>query len=344
MSKPSRILRLAAAAAVFALCAGVSSQALAWGSTGHRLIGQLGAEAFPSDLPGFLLTHKAAVDIGEYARELDRSKGAGRIHDSDRDPGHFADIDDAGRLNGGPLLTELPPTRAAYEKALAAAGTDSWQAGYSPYAIIDGWQQLVKDFVHYRVLVAAVAREKDPARKAWYEEDLERRQDLIIRNIGIWAHYVGDGSQPLHDTVHYNGWGKFPNPKGYTTEPIHGPFEADFVRDHVTAAAVKAKIAPYRDCHCTIDKRTIAYLQVGASQVEPLYQLWGSGDFTKATPKAVDFATVRVAAGAAEVRDMVVDAWKASATGSIGYKETLITPAQAESGAKDAWGALYGDE
>jgi hypothetical protein len=123
-------------------CLLTASQAQAWGSTGHRFVGQLAAEAFPAEIPAFLRTRQAALDIGEYARELDRSKGAGRLHDSDRDSGHFMDLDDEGRMwVGGPKLTDMPPTRAAYEKALQAVGSDSWQAGYSPYAMIDGWQQ-----------------------------------------------------------------------------------------------------------------------------------------------------------------------------------------------------------
>ena len=338
---PPRLLPVVIALGVSLACAG---QALAWGATGHRMIGQLATEAFPGEMPGFLLTRRSSVDIGEYARELDRSKGSGRIHDTDRDPGHFADIDDDQRLLGGPKIAELPPTREAYEAALHAAGTNSWQAGYSPYAIVDGWQQLVKDFTHWRVLDAVERREKDPARKRWYHDDRLRRETLIIRNIGVWAHYVGDGSQPLHDTIHYNGWGKGPNPKGWTNDPIHGPFEADFVRDHVTMAAVRAKMSPYRNCGCPIDKRTIDYLLEGNTLVEPLYQLWKDGEFARASPKAVDFATIRVAAGAAELRDMVVDAWKASATGSIGYKATAITPAEAESGIKDGWLALWGGD
>ncbi len=321
-----------------------AGQALAWGSTGHRLVGVLGAEAFPADLPAFLLTNQAAADIGEFARELDRSKGSGRTHDSDLDPGHFADLDDDLRLNGGPKLTDLPPTRAAYETALRAAGTDSWQAGYSPYAIIGGWQQLVKDFTHWRILVSAEKLEKNAARKRWYHDDRVRREALILRNVGIWAHYIGDGSQPLHDTVHYNGWGKYPNPKGFTTEPIHGPFEADFVRDNIKIEAVRAKVPAYRDCKCDIQKRTVDYLLAGQAKVEPLYQMWKDGEFARVSPKAVDFTAQQLALGAAELRDMVAEAWRASSTGSIGYKETAITPAEAEAGVKDPWLALWGDE
>ncbi len=340
---PIRLKPALIALAAGALSLAASSQALAWGSSGHRFVGQAGAEAFPATLPAFLRTKQAAFDIGELARELDRSKGSGRIHDSDRDPGHFADIDDSGGLNGGPKFVDLPPTREAYEKALQAAGTNSWQAGYSPYAIIDGWQQLATDFTYYRILTSAVKNEKNPARKRWYTEDLTRRQALIVRNIGVWAHYIGDGSQPLHDTWHYNGWGaKFPNPNGYTLAPIHSPFEDRFVVDHVTIEMVRAKLPPYRDCGCDIQERTIDYLLTGNSFVEPLYKMWKEGEFDRTSPKAIDFTTMRVAAGAAELRDMVVAAWNASAKGTIGYRDTAITPAEVAAG-KDAWASLYGN-
>jgi hypothetical protein len=28
--------------------------------------------------------------------------------------------------------------------------------------------------------------------------------------LGIWSHYGGDASQPLHVSIHYNGWGDYP--------------------------------------------------------------------------------------------------------------------------------------
>lgn len=317
---------------------------LAWGDKGHRIVGTLAMEALPPEIPAFLRTRQVAEDVGELARELDRSKGAGRIHDSDRDPGHFADLDAEGRLLGGPKIVDLPPTRAAYETALRAVDQDSWKAGYLPYAIIDGYQQLVRDFATYRVLVAAVARETNPERLAWYQADLRRREGLIIRNIGVWAHYLGDGVQPLHDTIHYNGWdAKTPNPKGFTTDRIHGPFEEEFVRDHVEIEQVRAAVPAYRDCACTIEKRTIDYILLGASQVEPLYQMWKDGDFTPSgAAKGRVFVTAQLALGSAELRDLIVEAWKASATAGIGYRDSAITPAQAEAGERDPWAALHG--
>ncbi len=39
--------------------------------------------------------------IAEWNAELDVSKGAGQTHDFERDPGHYIDIDDAGKVLGG---------------------------------------------------------------------------------------------------------------------------------------------------------------------------------------------------------------------------------------------------
>ena len=36
------------------------------------------------------------------------------------------------------------------------------------------------------------------------------------------------------------------------------------------------------------------------------------------------------------------DAWRLSATASIGYRETAVNPEQAAAGTRDPWGALHG--
>src|SRR5436305_11148024 len=103
------------------------STVLGWGSSGHRLVGQAAMRALPAELPGFLHAPQATLDVGEYSREPDRLKRAGRAFDSDRDQGHFLDLNDDGTVLGGPKVTALPPTRAEFEKALQAVGQDSWK-------------------------------------------------------------------------------------------------------------------------------------------------------------------------------------------------------------------------
>ncbi|MGC1302931.1 MAG: S1/P1 Nuclease [Caulobacteraceae bacterium] len=332
---------VAALAALITVGPVAASGAWAWGAMGHRLIGEAAASAFPSDIPAFLRTPAAIQEIGELAREPDRSKGAGAPHDPDLDPGHFLDLDDQGKVNGGPALANLPATREGFEAALRDAGTDGFKSGYLPYTIQEGYQQLVKDFAYWRVETAALKTTTKPEDRAWIRRDLTLREVLILRDLGYWAHFVGDGSQPLHVSIHYNGWGKFPNPNNYTTDKIHGPFEGPFVHDHVTLAGVQAAMRPYSAC-TPIATCTAQFLITTGTFVEPLYQLWGTGAFQSADPKAVAFTTERVAAGATELRDLVVDAWNASEDDSVGYPKFSVR--DAEAGKPVPLTVFYGDD
>ncbi|MGR4865142.1 S1/P1 Nuclease [Caulobacter sp. LARHSG274] len=338
--------RFSVSLALVATLAAPAGPALAWGAWGHRLVGVVAARSLPADTPAFLRTPYAVAAIGEYAREPDRWKGSGKLHDTDRDAAHFLDLDDEGRMYGGPkfAVETLPPTRADYETALRAAGQDSWKAGYLPYSIIDGYQQLVKDFTYWRILKAVSRTEKDRTKRAYYVADLKRREELLLRDLGVWAHYVGDGSQPLHVSVHYNGWGDYPNPNGYTqSRATHGNFEGPLVKTLAAEGEVKALVPAYRDCGCSIESRTVTYLTTTASYVEPLYQLEKQGGLVAADPRAKVFVDQRLAAGAAELRDLVVDAWRASAKGTIGYRPEVSVD-QVLSGAADPWNDLYGKD
>lgn len=330
------ILALAAAASL-------AGPALAWEDVGHRWIGTLGVQALPPNLPAFLRTPEAARDIGEWSREPDRSRGSGRTHDSDRDPGHFADVDDEGRMLGGPPLDHMPATREDYEKALQAVGTDSWKAGYLYYNLVEGWQQLVKDFAYWRADAYGEKAATDPAHKAWLREDRIRREKQLIFDLGYWSHFVGDASQPLHVTYHYNGWGPYPNPKGFTNDHIHGPFEGDFVNHNLKIEGVRAAMRAPAACEepCDIAARTSTYLIDTHQYVEPVYQMWKDGELMDGNPKGIVFVTARLADGAAELRDMVTWAWNASGKMTVGYPGA--TAADVEAGkAGDAYDLLYG--
>lgn len=314
--------------------------ALAWGATGHRMVGVVATEALPDEVPAFLRAPAVAVEIGELSREPDRSRNAGRVHDADRDPGHFIDVDDAGLVMGGPPLAALPPARAEYEAALRVAGVDAWQAGYLYYSVIDGWQQLAKDFAYWRALTAAERQATDPDKRAWFAADRLRREALILRDLGHLSHFVADASQPLHVSIHFNGWGDFPNPKGYSTAKLHLAYEGDFVRAYLTPEAVRAKMAPFADCACPIEQRTTGYLQATLANLEPFYELEKAGAFAGPDPRGMAFTAARLAAGASELRDLVVTAWRASATGTVGW--TILRVPDIEAGRVDPYESLRG--
>jgi len=331
-----------AAAVAWALMVLASgSSALAWGSTGHRIIGILGILSLPDDTAPFLHTLQVSQDVGELAREPDRWRGAGKTHDAGRDPAHFVDVDDDGKVLGGPSLSDLPVTREGYETALRAAGTDSSKAGYLPYAIIDGWQQLAKDFAYYRVLTVAIPRETNPNRKTWMERDLVRREALTIHDLGIWAHYVGDASQPMHASVHYNGWGDYPNPHGYTQEHVHVAFEGEYVHRNVSLEQALANMKPSAPCQDGIELCTSYYLRITSANAELYFALRKAGAFASGDQRGAAFARERVAAGASALRDFIITAWQASAAGTVGYP--ALSVAQVVNGA-NPYDALYGDD
>ena len=335
-------LRLATGALAGMAAFAAASAALAWGATGHRLVGEAGMQSLPAELPAFLRSAEAIQAVGEIAREPDRSKGSGQPHDHDLDPGHFLDLDDQGKVNGGPPLASLPVDREAYDLALRAVNSDAYSSGYLPYNIEDGFEQVVKDLAYWRVETAAFKTDRDAGERAWIARDLQTRVGLTLRDIGYWAHFVGDASQPLHVSVHHNGWGAYPNPHGYTDDKLHGPFEGAFVHDHLTLAMVEAAMPPPKAC-APIAACTVAYLAATGAQVEPLYALWGAGDFTRADAQAVTFTTVRVAVGAAALRDMTVAAWRASEDATVGYRPDITVKA-AEAGQAVPMAVFYGSD
>jgi hypothetical protein len=99
-----------------------TGQAWGWGATGHEWISGIAIEKLPDSIPEFVRTPEAAAEIAVMGRELDRSKGAGRTHDAERDPGHWVNIDDKGAVVGVVPLKELPTTREDYDTALRAKG------------------------------------------------------------------------------------------------------------------------------------------------------------------------------------------------------------------------------
>lgn len=345
-------LALIAIAALIVGAGGVftATRVDAWGATGHRTIGVAAMRGLPDELPAFLREPGAVAEVGELSREPDRTKGAGQPHDRERDTAHFVDLDDNGHVMNerGPTLSELPTLKSEYDAQLLAAGIEVNDAGYLPYAIMDGYQQLARDFATWRVLDAAEARELDPAKRAWYREDRLRREALILRDIGYLSHFVGDGSQPHHMSIHYNGWGDYPNPEGFTNaRSTHGAFEGGFIRRNARLDAVEAVMpAPNLDGF-DLRARTATYLTATLAEVIPFYRLEKTGAFAADAESAVvapgaEFATARLAAGAAELRDLITLAWRDAGTQSIGWPAVKV--AEVEAGTADPWLAMIGED
>jgi hypothetical protein len=336
-------MKRASAVALAAVLAALPSSLLAWGGSGHRMIGVAAMRALPADLPAFLKTPQAVADVGEYSREPDRVKRAGPASDTDREAAHFIDLaDDArvsdGKVLDGPPLVPVLPNREAFESQVQASGMEQWKTGYLPYSILDHWQQLAIQLAYWRVLTAAEANPAWAEHRAWFAADRRRRETQILSEIGQLSHFVGDGSQPLHVSIHYNGWGEYPNPNGYSNARLHSAFEGAMVAATISQAQVDAAVAPVKLCDCTMEQRVGDYLSATQREVVPLYEMEKAGGMADGDPRGPAFALRRLAAGASELRDLIVEAWRASAARSVGWKPVPVQDVL--SGKTDPYSAL----
>jgi hypothetical protein len=306
--------------------AGTTTGARAWGALGHRIVNNDAVRSLPESVPAFLRTPAAIAEITTLGPEADRIKAASAPFDADNDPGHFLDLDDDGTIAGVVPLASLPLTRDAYDTAVRKGhlieghAPDQYRVGYLPYSIIDGYQLVVADFAIWRVDAYGEAHATDPVLEAIFATDRKLREDLILRDIGYWGHFIGDGSQPLHVSVHYNGWGDYPNPNNYTqSRTIHADFESKFVEAHATADLALPYVGAYVPSTQPISARVSAYLQATSAGATTVYRLTDAGAFAAATPEAITFTLKRLAAGAQMFRDLIADAYAASATATVGY-------------------------
>ena len=91
------------------------------------------------------------------------------------------------------------------------------------------------------------------------------------------------------------------------------------MKNYVSLQAIAALIPAYHDCGCAIEVRVGQYLARTLSQVQPPYQMAKIDLFTTPEPAEVQFAAQQLAAGAAELRDEILDAWTSGETIGVGY-------------------------
>ena len=163
------------------------------------------------------------------------------------------------------------------------------------------------------------------------------RETLTLRDIGYWSHFVGDASQPLHVSIHFNGWiEKFPN----LAKDPHGRFETALVRaGGATQALVAARLTPYAAWTGTYESHVAAYLKTTLSLMPRVYALDAAGGIDGASPDAVNLMLDRLAAGASMLRDSLVDSWAESGTKKIGYPGVAV--GDIESGVRPIMKAMF---
>ena len=191
--------------AVLILVALVPVLGITWGNEGHQAINRVAAQKLPADMPAFL---KNSADhlgyLGPQARSLAREVEPQLKYS--QEPDHFMDMELTDWMGKLPA-DRYSVTRAVYDaprcgpknacRRCIRRRSDSCPTRHS------------KSMVVSRSLSANIVRRRKRAARRL----TPKLTDLLA---GWLGHYVGDGSNPLHTTVQYNGW-TGPNPNKYDT-------------------------------------------------------------------------------------------------------------------------------
>ncbi|MBT8338235.1 MAG: hypothetical protein KJO11_16730 [Gemmatimonadetes bacterium] len=303
MSPSLRLAWVAPLAAILAAPGGESPPR--WGADGHVMAGRAALARVPDAMPEFF--RESGDQLSWLNPEPDRWRSRElRPMDQGFSYDHYIDFENVP----GDALDA--PDRWRFIEVLYGAGLirPERDVGFLPYRIEELYQRLLTGF--------RLWRDADGDERRWIEA-------RIINDAGVLGHYVTDGSQPHHTTIHFNGWNasgaqQAPNPEGFTEErDFHGRFESDFVREHLAYNDVFFRVPRETRFLGTPDEvrdAVRAFLRDTHAEVATLYRLEKSARFDpdSAPPtEHVEFTAERLAAGAAMLRDLWWSAWRDSA-------------------------------
>jgi hypothetical protein len=277
-----------------------------WGFHGHEIAGRAAATELPAAMPAFF--REATEQLAYLNVEPDRWRGDGfrELNEAKRYD-HYVDFEII------PDSVRAAPDRFQYLAALQRLGVQhpARDAGLLPFRIIELYQSLVVEWRLWR-------REQDPAKRRWIEE-------RILNDAGIIGHYVTDGANPHHTSVHHDGWRTdYPNPRGFTTERgFHSRFESQFVEANIRTADLLPHISAAPRSLADVRLEVLAHLLRSHARLERLYELdrieaFGRGN---RNPLHREFALERLAAGANMLRDLWWSAWLESGGQELDAKQ-----------------------
>jgi hypothetical protein len=317
--------KLAKFAGIFIVSFSLTPIVLGWDYEGHRLINQLALASLPTNFPNFVKSASARERIAFLAGEPDRWRNAPDLtlrHCNALD--HYMDIDELPYYQLEPatlsplryeFVAHLARVRASRPKDFMPldpakdADRTKQLVGFLPWTISEYYGKLKSSFSYLKAL-----------EEAGTTEEIANAQQNVIYLMGLMGHFVGDGSQPLHTTKHFNGWlGE--NPHRYTTNrTFHAWIDGGyFARVKLKSEPLFAKVRPARlltspvaGVHTNIFPLVMNYLNEQFKLVEPLYRL--DRDYKLPGREGIDaegyeFMTGQLLIGAQMLGDLWLTAW-----------------------------------
>jgi hypothetical protein len=277
-----------AGAGALALVA-ATSPAPAWHTIGHGLAAAAAVRALPAGLPDFFRAGAGAVAHSAADPDLFKSRSPEiAVLRAAEEPEHYIDLE---RLAGRPL----PANRVAYTALLAELGRSSAEIGAVTLAVEEGTLRLALCFAEHR---------------RWPENPHVRAKCLV--DAGRLAHYAGDLAQPLHTSIHHDGWALPDGSSPFTG--IHAPVDALLERGRFDRELAVAGLAPapFDDLHDGI----AAELGASHARLDAVYRLepkllaagGGAGD-----PEVEALACERYRATTLFIARLFATAWERSA-------------------------------
>lgn len=302
----------------------------AWDYAGHRIVNQLALRSLPADFPAFVREPDNAERVAFLAGEGDRwrnvpdlimrqSGGSWSDHfcDLEQIPDAGLDFDKLPSLRYD-FIVQFAAGRAVHAEKFSpidpAKNTDhtrEWP-GFAPWAIAEHYARLKSAFAYLKV----------------FEElgtpvEIANARANVVYAMGVMGHYVGDCAQPLHTTVHHNGW-VGPNPNGYTTASgIHSWIDGGFIaKAEITLEELSPRVTPARalalsarpDGRDALFVAVVDYLRAQHQLVEPLYALDKAGKFrienAPPTPEGRAFICGQLLKGGEMLGALWVTAWR----------------------------------
>lgn len=274
----------------------------AWGRKGHEMTARVAVRALPQDAPAFL--REAETELGYLCPEPDRWRNL------QREPALWGlgNRDHILKLE----LIERPLPFNRYDFLLQYADKPRpWgghytfdDIGFAPYAMAERSEMLTVNFLLWRR--APETTETESRIKRQIEQN-------IIHIAGLLCHFVTDTAQPLHTTIHLDGWASHvPNPNNYTPEgdQIHRRFETVYIEQSIEESDFESLLGPARVLGPWLEA-AMDHIRESHRHAEAVYSFdkqnrFGDGE---ESPEAEAFTARRLARSSEAFRDFIYTAW-----------------------------------